>query len=128
MTLTFARRQKARCKAKLDNGEEVGLMLPPGSTLREGDYLRTADGIIVRIIAAREQVSIASSRNQLLLAKASYHLGNRHTSLQIEENCLVYLTDRVLDEMLNHLGLSITHEMRVFEPEPGAYYQPAHSH
>lgn len=121
-------RQKARLKSKLDSGEEVGLMLPRGQVLRGGDCLRTDDGIIAKVIAAEEEVSVASSNNQLLLAKASYHLGNRHMPLQIEEEYLMYLKDHVLDEMVKSLGLSITHEMRPFEPELGAYHQHEHAH
>lgn len=128
LTLAFEMRQKARLKSKLDSGEEVGLMLPRGQVLRGGDCLRTDDGIIAKIVAAEEEVSVARSNNQLLLVKASYHLGNRHIPLQIEEEYLIYLKDHVLDEMVKSLGLSVTHEMRAFEPESGAYHQHEHTH
>ena len=121
-------RQKARLRSKLDSGEEIGLMLPRGQVLRGGDCLRTDDGIIAKIVAAAEEVSVARSNNQLLLAKASYHLGNRHMPLQIEEDYLMYLKDHVLDEIVKGLGLSVTHEMRPFEPESGAYHQHKHAH
>ncbi len=128
VTLAFELRQKARLKTKLDSGEEVGLMLPRGLVLRGGDYLRSDEGTIAKVVAALEEVSVANSPDKLLLAKASYHLGNRHMPLQIEKNSLIYLKDHVLDEMVANLGLSITHEMRAFEPEPGAYHKHDHSH
>ena len=82
----------------MDNGEKAVLMLPRGLVLRGGDCLRTDEGIVVKVIAAQEKVSIASSSDKPLLAKASYHLGNRHIPLQIEEYCIIYLVDHVLDE------------------------------
>jgi urease accessory protein len=128
LTLAFEMRQKARLKTKSDSGEEIGLMLPRGLVLRGGDCLRSDDGVIAKVIAALEEVSVASSNDKLLLAKASYHLGNRHIPLQIENNYLVYQKDHVLDEMVEKLGLSISHEMRAFEPETGAYAAHEHSH
>ena len=128
LTLAFDMRQKARLKTKLDNGDKAGLMLPRGLVLREGDCLRTDEGIVVKVIAAQEKVSIASSSDKPLLTKASYHLGNRHIPLQIEENCIIYLVDHVLDEMVKSLGLTVTHEMRAFEPETGAYHHHHHEH
>ena len=127
LTLAFDMRQKARLKTTLDNGKEVGLMLPRGPVLRGGDCLRTESGIVAKVIAAQENVSVASSSNKLSLAKASYHLGNRHIPLQIEEDCVIYLEDHVLDDMVKALGLSVRHEMRAFEPEVGAYHH-GHSH
>ncbi len=129
LTLAFELRQKARFKTRSDSGETIGVMLPRGRVLRGGDCLQSEDGAVtVRVIAALEEVSVACCDDKLLLAKASYHLGNRHMPLQIEEGCLVYQKDHVLDEMVRNLGLSVSHEMRSFEPEPGAYGDHAHPH
>lgn len=121
ITLDYDLRKKARLKTKLDTGEDVGLMLPRGLVLRGGDCLQTDEGVTAKVVAAHEEVSVARTRDTLLLAKASYHLGNRHMPLQIEAHCLVYKKDHVLDEMVENLGLEIHHEMRAFEPESGAY-------
>ena len=121
LTLAYELRKKARFKTQSDAGIEVGLMLPRGLVLRGGDCLQSDEGIIAKIIAAPEEVSVASTSDKLSLAKAAYHLGNRHMPLQIEESCLIYQKDHVLDEMVENLGLKITHEMRAFEPESGAY-------
>ncbi|MEJ2115742.1 MAG: urease accessory protein UreE [Gammaproteobacteria bacterium] len=130
LTLAYELRQKARLKTKLDNGEEVGIMLPRGLVMRGGDCLQSEEGVIAKIIAAPEEVSVARTNDKLILAKACYHLGNRHMPLQIEEDCLIYQKDHVLDEMVKNLGLEITYEMRAFEPESGAYsmHNTTHSH
>lgn len=128
ITLEYDLRKKARLKTKSDNGEEVGLILPRGMVLRGGDCLKSDGGLIVMIIAAAEKVSVASSSNKLLLAKACYHLGNRHMPLQIEDDFLAYQKDHVLDEMVLSLGLTVTHAMRAFEPESGAYHSHSTEH
>jgi len=129
LTLPFELRQKSRLKAMLDNGDEIGLMLPRGTVLRGGDLLKAEDGSIIQIKAAEETVSTATIEDPRLFARACYHLGNRHVPLQIGENWLRYLHDHVLDEMLDGLGIEICCEQATFEPESGAYGgHSAHSH
>jgi urease accessory protein len=128
LTLPYHLRQKSRLKVKLDNGVEAGLILPRGETLRDGQLLSSEDGKhIIKIRAAAEVVSIASTDNPVLMARTCYHLGNRHVALQVGDNGCRYLADHVLDEMVRSLGLSIKNETAPFEPEDGAYSQHSHS-
>jgi urease accessory protein len=63
------------------------------------------------------------------LARAAYHLGNRHIAVQITADSIRYLKDHVLDDMLRGQGLQVMHEMLPFEPEAGAYSSShAHAH
>lgn len=128
LTLPFEHRQKSRLRTRLDNNDEVGLMLPRGTILRQGDVLRADNGLLIEIKAADEQVSTANSDNTLLLARACYHLGNRHVALQIGSSWVRYLHDHVLDEMVAKLGLEVITEQAPFEPEAGAYHGSSHSH
>ena len=127
LSLPFELRQKSRLKAKLDSGEEIGLMLPRGRVLRGGDCLKAENGLIIELKAAQESVSTVTAPNKLTLQKACYHLGNRHVPLQITENWIRYLKDHVLDDMVASLGLTIVHEEAPFEPEVGAYHHH-HNH
>jgi urease accessory protein len=129
LVLPFESRKKTRLKANLDDGTEVGLFLPRGDILRNGDLLKGANGMIVEVVAAAEKVSTAFATNELQHARASYHLGNRHIPVQIDSTWLRYLEDHVLDTMLVGLGLQIQHELAPFEPESGAYsHQHSHRH
>ena len=121
VTLPFETRQKSRFQATLDNGEEIGLLLPRGTVLRDGDILETEKGLRIKVTAAIESVSFAQISNPHLFARACYHLGNRHVPLQIGENWLRYQHDHVLDDMLHGLGIHTQHEHAPFEPEAGAY-------
>lgn len=130
LTLPFDQRIKGRLKVSLDNGEEAGLFLDRGPILRGDDCISTDDGIVAKIKAAVETVSTVSSDNALLLSKVCYHLGNRHTPLQIGEGFARYQHDHVLDDMVRGLGVEPVCEQAPFEPEPGAYgeHHSDHAH
>lgn len=126
LTLPFDVRQKSRVSVRTDYGIEVGLFLPRGLILRSGMILSGSDGFNVRIQAAPEPVSVVRSHDPLLFSRACYHLGNRHVSLQILAGELRYLSDHVLDHMIEGIGLTVTHETLPFEPEAGAYHVHGH--
>ena len=121
-------RLKTRQRVTLNTGEDAGIFLEKGAILRGGEKLQSEDGLIVEIIAADEQVSSVYIDDGLALAKAAYHLGNRHIPLQIDSGVLRYQHDHVLDEMIAGFGLQVTVEMAPFEPEGGAYQSGGHSH
>ena len=121
LTLPFELRQKSRLRTRLDSGEDVGVFLARGTVLRDGDRLRTVNGLIVAVRAAPEAVSTARTDDPLRLARAAYHLGNRHVALQLGPGWLRYLHDHVLDGLAQALGLSVVSEQAPFEPEAGAY-------
>lgn len=128
LTLPFELRQKSRQRVRLDDGREIALHLPRGTVLRHGDVLRAGDGLLIRVQAAPETVSTVHSQDPLLLARAAYHLGNRHLPLQIGDGWLRYLHDHVLDAMVRDMGLSLVCEIAPFEPEGGAYATAPDSH
>lgn len=128
LTLDFEARSKSRLRATLDDGNDVAIILPRGNRLRPGDLLGSEDGLVVAVKAATEKVSVVKTSDQLLLARACYHLGNRHVALQILPSELRYLHDHVLDNMVRKLGLDVSLNEAPFEPETGAYGDHAHLH
>ena len=126
ITLSFQQRQKSRQRARLDNGKEVALVLPRGTRLRDNDLLRAENGRVIAVRAATEAVRTVRTNDPTLLARAAYHLGNRHVALEIGEGFVRYLEDHVLDAMVEALGLRIERERRPFEPETGAYAGHGH--
>ena len=127
LVLPFELRSRSRFRARLVSGEEVGVQLTRGQILRSGDKLLVEDGRVVEVRAAPESVSTLRTRDARLLARAAYHLGNRHVALQIGDGWLRYGHDHVLDDMVRGLGAEITAEQAPFEPEAGAY-QGGHEH
>ncbi len=127
LSLPIDKRIKSRLKVMLDDGREAGLFLPRGEILRDGDLLLSTEGLVIRVCAAAETVSTVRCSDALALARACYHLGNRHVPLQISASWVRYQHDHVLDAMVRGLGLSATVEQAPFEPEAGAY-GGGHSH
>ncbi|HKO93389.1 MAG TPA: urease accessory protein UreE [Polyangiaceae bacterium] len=121
LTLPFELRQKSRLVADLDSGRQILLQLPRGTVLRHGARLRASDGSVVEVRAAQETLSVVESQSPIELARAAYHLGNRHVPLQIDAHGLRYQHDHVLDHMLEGLGLEPRVVDAPFEPEHGAY-------
>jgi urease accessory protein len=119
--LNFEARSKSRLLLRLDSGEQVGLIVERGRLLRGGDRVRAEDGREVEIVAEDEPLLEASGDDPVLIAKAAFHLGNRHVAVQIMPNRLRFLHDRVLGEMVRGLGLTVAAVLAPFEPEGGAY-------
>ena len=128
LKLPFELRQKSRLRTTLESGEEVGLFLEHGGILRGGDFLRANDGRIVLVIAADEDLMQASATNPFALARAAYHLGNRHVPVQIDLGWLRFQADEVLAQMLSGLNMKVNTLSAPFEPEAGAYAGGHHDH
>jgi len=128
LSLPFELRQKRWLRTKLVSGEEVALRLPRGETLRGGDRVLASDGRVIEVVAAPEKVVQVEVDSPAMLARAAYHLGNRHVPLQVGDNFLRVAEDHVLEEMLRLLGVSIVRIEAPFEPEAGAYSGGRHRH
>lgn len=129
VTLPIDDRVKSRARVVLDDGRDAGLILPRGLLLRGGDLLASDDGReVVEVVAAAEPLSVVRCDDPFLLARACYHLGNRHVPLQILPGELRYHHDHVLDEMLQLFDLEVMFASLPFEPEAGAYASEGHSH
>ena len=121
LTLPFERRQKSRQRAMLASGAEVAIDLPRGQVLRDGDVLVASDARVVEVVAETETVVHVQGPSPQSLVRAAYHLGNRHVPVQVGEGWLRIVADRVLERMLEGLGMEISHVQCAFEPEAGAY-------
>ena len=101
------------------------LDLPEATALRDGDGLLLDDGAIVAVIAKPEPlIEIAAPRTAeqtAVMARLAWHLGNRHTEVEIVGDKLRRRRDHVLEEMLIGLGAVLTPIEAPFEPERGAY-------
>jgi urease accessory protein len=128
LELPFEQRSRSRFRAHLSSGDEVGVRLNRGQILRGGDLLLASDGRVVEVRAAPETVSTVHSHDARALARAAYHLGNRHIALQVGEGWLRYVHDHVLDGLVQGLGLSVQVSEAPFEPEAGAYHSEAEAH
>lgn len=121
LKMTFERRQKSRQRATLLSGEEVAIVLPRGQVLRGGDWVVASDGRVIEVIAEAEKVLHIVCPTQQSLARAAFHLGNRHVPVQVGDGWLRIAADHVLEDMLRGLGAIVMPIEAPFEPEAGAY-------
>ena len=128
LCLTAEERIKAKQKIALKQKNvqlklnELKLDLPRGTVLQSGDFLTTeTEDFWVLIQARSEPVVTVTAQYPLQLAKAAYHLGNRHVSLEITNNYLRFSPDHVIESMLIQMGFNLTQELAPFSPEIGAY-------
>ena len=128
LIVPFELRQKSRLRTAVASGEEIGIFLPRGTVLRDGDCLQADDGRVVRVTAAAEELIEVRCADADALARAAYHLGNRHTPVQVGAGWLRLAADEVLAAMLRGLGATVTPVRAPFEPEAGAYAAGHHAH
>jgi urease accessory protein len=121
LELPFERRQKSRQRATLASGEEVAIELARGQVLRGGDRVLASDGRVIEVVAQPEKVVHVTCESPRSLARAAYHLGNRHVAVQVGEGWLRIAADAVLERMLEGLGATLAFLEAPFEPEAGAY-------
>ena len=135
LSLTHDERVRSRSNAVLPCGDVLSIDLPKGNVLKQGDKLTAEDGAsrrVIEIMDAHEHLTEIRECDGLLIARATYHLGNRHVALDIqregEEFILRLKHDHVLEAMLEGLGLRVTPVSAPFRPEGGAYGSHGHSH
>lgn len=117
LLLDHDQRRRGRLQASLADGTLVGVSMPRGTILHDASIIATQSGEWCVVKGQLEAVSVATTADAHRLARAAYHVGNRHVALQFSDGSFVYLEDRVIDNLCLDLGLHVTRENRVFEPE-----------
>ena len=118
-------RHRRRIVLTGDNGDPFLLDLDEPVALRNGDGIVLDDGSVVMIASRPEPLLELGARTPLDFVRLAWHLGNRHTDVQIDGNRLRIRRDHVLEEMVRGLGATMTSVDAPFDPESAA---PAHAH
>ena len=113
-------RNRRRIVLTGDKGTEFLLDFAKPVSLRDGDGLMLDDGSIVLVTGEAEKLIEISAGNALDTVRLAWHLGNRHTDVQIVGDRLRIRRDHVLEEMAARLGAKVTTIEAPFDPEAGA--------
>ena len=113
-------RHRRRIVLKGDRGTGFLLDLDEAVALRDGDGIMLDDGGIVLVAGQAEPLAEVVVRTPLALVQLAWHLGNRHTDVQIVGDRLRIRRDHVLEEMAARLGAKVTSIEASFDPEAGA--------
>jgi urease accessory protein len=114
-------RHRRRIVLTGENGTKFLLDLDHAVTLKEGDGLVLEDGSIVTVAGRSEPLIEIEAKSPLDLLRLAWHLGNRHTPVEIAGGRLRIRRDHVLESMIAGLGGKLTAIEAPFEPEAGAH-------
>jgi urease accessory protein len=121
-----------RCRRRVvfvgERGATYLLDLPKPAQLHDGDGLLLEDGSMVRVTGQPEPLAEISAENPRELARIAWHIGNRHTDVQLIGDKLRIRRDHVIEDMLRGIGANLTFLEAPFDPESGAYDHRGHRH
>ena len=124
-------RQRRRIVLTGEKWTQVLLDLNKPVALRDGDGLLLDDGSIMLVGGQTEpllEITPSSPRDFVRLA---WHLGNRHTDVQIVEDRIRIRHDHVLEDMLRGLGATVMPLQAAFDPEADVaqdHHHGSHEH
>ena len=121
-------RNRRRIVLTGEKGTQFMLDFEKPVTLYDGDGLVLDDGAIVLVSGAPEALIEVSAHSPLETVRLAWHLGNRHTDVQIAGPRLRIRRDHVLEEMLRGLGAHLTPLEAPFDPEQAAPHGHGHDH
>jgi len=123
-------RHRRRIVLTGENGTKFLLDLDRAVALKDGDGLVLGDGAIVCVAGRPEPLIEIEAQSPLDLVRLAWHLGNRHTRVEIVGGKLRMCRDHVLESMVAGLGGKLTAIEAPFEPEAGAHghAQGEHAH
>ena len=125
VVLEAGERNRRRIVLTGERGGELLLDFAKPVALRDGDGLALDDGTLVLVAGAPEALVEISTASALDTVRLAWHLGNRHTEVQIAGGKLRIRRDHVLEDMLHGLGAQLLPLEAPFDPEPSG---PGHGH
>jgi urease accessory protein len=114
-------RRRRRIVLTGERGTTFLLDLERPLMLKDGDGLVLDDGAIVQVVGQPEPLMELHAKTPLQFIRLAWHLGNRHTDVQIAGDRLRIRHDHVLEDMAAGLGASVTPVQAPFDPEEGAH-------
>ena len=128
VTLDAGDRNRRRIVLTGEQGTQFMLDFPAPVALRDGDGLVLDDGSIILVQGAPEALLEVCAHNALDTVRLAWHLGNRHTDVQIVGDHIRLRRDHVLEEMLRGLGAHVFELDAPFDPEPASPHGHHHDH
>jgi urease accessory protein len=119
-------RQRRRIMLRGENGTEFLIDFEKPVTLQDGDGLVLDDGSVILVRGENERLVEISAGSALDAVRLAWHLGNRHTDVQIVGDRIRIRRDHVLEEMLRGLGAQLEPLEASFNPEAVAPHGHQH--
>lgn len=126
VTLDHHARHRRRFHYHGERGLAFLLDLPRATVLGDGDALQLADGRLVEVAAAPEDLVEVTAADGSSLLRLAWHIGNRHLPAELRGDAIRLRDDHVITAMLRQLGATVTPLRAPFSPEAGAYAGGGH--
>ena len=121
-------RQRRRIVLAAEQGTEFLLDFAKPVSLRDGDGLVLDDGAIVLVAGEAETLIEIAAHGGRDAVRLAWHLGNRHTDVQVVGDKIRIRRDHVLEDMLRGLGAHLAPLAAPFDPEAAAPQDHGHDH
>ena len=121
-------RHRRRIMLKAERGLDFMLDLDEAVALRDGDGIVLDDGAIVLVAGEAEPLLELAAKTPHRFVCLAWHLGNRHTDVQIVGDRLRIRRDHVLQDMAIGLGAQVAAIEAPFDPEGGPPCLQPHGH
>jgi urease accessory protein len=128
VTLDADDRQRRRIVLTGEKGTRVLLDFDKPVTLHDGDGLVLDDGSVVLVSGMPEPLAEITASSPRDFVRLAWHLGNRHTDVQIAGKRIRIRRDHVLEEMLRGLGATVTTIEAPFDPQGTVPHSYDHEH
>src|SRR5260370_5604356 len=109
-------RHRRRIVLTGENGTKFLLDLDRAAALKDGDGLVLEDDSIVAVAGRPEPLVEIEAQSPLELVRLAWHLGNRHTQVEIVGGKLRIRRDRVLASIVAGLGAKLIPLEAPFDP------------
>lgn len=122
--LDSAELAKQRQRVKTDAGREVGISLPQGQHLHDGDILHLDDAFAIVVEQVEEDLLRLLPRTPGEFALAGYQVGNLHRAAMIDGDSVTVLFDKAVEALAARFHLPCEKVRGKFKP----LQQSGHSH
>lgn len=122
--LDSAELAKHRQRVKTDAGREVGISLPQGHHLHDGDLLHLDEALAIVVDQQEEDLLRLLPRTPEEFALAGYQVGNLHRAAMIDGGAVTVLYDKAVEALAARFHLPCEKVRGKFKP----LQQSGHSH
>ncbi len=115
-------RLRSRQRVRTSRGAELGISLPTGQAMHEGDVLYEDDQRVVVVATVPEDVLVLYPESRVEMGRVAFQVGNRHAPVQVEERRILTPYDHVLEEYFRNLGVRCERAKEPFTHDFGTYH------
>ncbi len=126
VALGWEDRLRSRQRVRSDGGTELGIALPTGQALGEGDILFEDDERVVAVSTIPEDILALYADSAEELARIAYQVGNRHAPVAVEEGRVLTPYNSVIEEYFEKMQIRCERVTEPFTHDFGAYHSHHH--